>query len=193
MNGFDYRGPYGLLALWFLLVTGMVAASGHGESRWLFVSDSPSLPRQAAPTPAAVKQNLRDLMAPAQNSPPAMPPSHASAVSPPAAGRHEVSDPQFGMDKTFFSAVFRLGAPGTLRRTIFQQSPAAWMVDLDGAWERRGREEYRFEHPVIRKVRIIPRKDYLRFIFYYTDKGHKRGPRPEVDLRPDRLSVILGR
>ncbi|WP_165176444.1 hypothetical protein [Desulfovibrio sp. ZJ369] len=193
MSSFDYRGPYGLLALWFLLVTAMLAASGYGEWRFLFLSASPALPRQAAPTPAAGQQNVRDLLTATQNPPPVLPASHAPAVSVPPAARPEVSDPQFEMDKTSFSAVFRLSVPGVLRRTAFQQSPAAWMVDLDGAWQRRGREEYRFEHPLIRKVRIIPRKDYLRFIFYYADKRHKRGPQPEADLRPDRLSVTFRR
>lgn len=192
MSGFDYRTPYGLLAIWLLLVAGMAAVSGYGDWRYLFLSAVPSLPGRTTQASPVQERRVRDLMPPAQ-SPPPLPASHAPLDNPRPGAKHEVSEPRFSMDKASFGAAFRLGAPGALREVRFQKSPAAWIVDLDGAWERRGREEYRFNHPLIRKVRILPRKDYLRFVFYYSDKRHKHGARPEVDVRADGVSVLLAR
>ncbi|MDO5483527.1 MAG: hypothetical protein Q4F27_01330 [Desulfovibrionaceae bacterium] len=143
----------------------------------------------ASPAPGVSTHSLSALLPP--QAPLNTQPLPPDTVKPVHSGKPLVSSPQFDTSGPNFTASFDLGIAADKSHASWQATPAAWMVDVPGQWQRQGREEYQIQHGLIRKARIMLYKDKVRFKFYFNDRKQKRGPLPLVDLTERGISITI--
>jgi hypothetical protein len=194
MIGFIKRMPTQpfLCCLWLLLVAAIFITAAGPDIK-LLDDPKPAAPliRPAPPPPPASSAlDPATLLPP----PPAQPaPAHLRPHAL-AAGQHKMSIiPSFPPAGQIFRAEFKLGAPAGGVSARWQTKPSAWMIYVPGRWQLQGKEEYAFNHPLVRKVRIIQERERLCLEFYYSNRSHRGGQEPEILLADDELRVIISK
>jgi hypothetical protein len=98
---------------------------------------------------------------------------------------------RFIEDGRNFSALLELDPAQGDISLHFQKQPPVHLLYVAGVWSYQGQEEYRFSHPLLRKVRIVKEKDRLCLVFYYTDRRWQGRRQPKLSWGDDGLLVAF--
>jgi hypothetical protein len=160
---------------------------------------NPQSPKNSSPLAAEAGQDVQGLRTIQPSLPPAMagrgaPDPEISFASPgqaKAAQEMVLRGVRFIEDDRSFRALFELDPAQGEISLHFQKQPPVHLLYVAGVWSYQGQEEYRFSHPLLRKVRIVREKDRLCLVFYYSDRRYQGRQQPALSWGDDGLLVAF--